>query len=47
MELMELDGVSSVIANQETKTVEVEFDSPASDQSIRATLMEINYPAIP
>ena len=44
MELSALEGVTRVIASQETKTVEVEFGPPATDQSIRVALAEINYP---
>jgi copper chaperone len=44
-ELAELDGVTTVKADAETKTVTVEWDAPASIEDIRATLTEINYPA--
>jgi len=45
MELSDLEGVSKVDANLETKLVTVEFDEPASEQELRDTLAEINYPA--
>lgn len=43
-EVEELPGVTSVDANQETKMVTVEFEAPASDDQIKALLVEINYP---
>lgn len=45
MELSELQGVSKVDADVQTQRVTVEFDDPASEQQIKATLAEINYPA--
>jgi copper ion binding protein len=44
-ELADVDGVTSVKADAETKTVVVQWDAPASIEQIRATLTEINYPA--
>ena len=44
-ELAEMQGVTSVKADAETKTVIVQWDAPASIQSIRDRLTEINYPA--
>jgi copper chaperone CopZ len=44
-ELVDMQGVSTVEADAETKTVTVEWDAPASIEGIRATLAEINYPA--
>ena len=44
-ELVDLQGVTTVNADAETKTVTVEWDAPASIEGIRATLTEINYPA--
>ena len=43
--LADLEGVSVVKADAETKTVAVEWEAPATIESIRATLDEINYPA--
>jgi copper chaperone len=43
-ELGELAGVKSVAADLATKTVTVEWDSPATWDSIRSLLTEINYP---
>jgi len=44
MELGELDGVETVKADFNAKTVEVEFDEPASEDLIIGTLREIEYP---
>ena len=43
-EVSELDGVSKVQADEDTRMVTVEFDAPASWDQIKATLVEINYP---
>lgn len=45
MEVGELQGVQSVKADQSTKKVQVTFDAPASEDTIKALLAEINYPA--
>jgi copper chaperone len=44
-ELTELDGVSAVEGDIEGKSVEVEWDTPATEDSIKNKLAEINYPA--
>ena len=44
MELGELQGVQDVNADLGTKKVKITFDTPASEQSIKALLAEINYP---
>ena len=44
-ELTELTGVKSVQADAATKQVVVTFDAPATEQSVKALLAEINYPA--
>ena len=44
-ELLEMEGVSSVEGNPETKDVEVVWDTPATLEAIKAKLREINYPA--
>ena len=44
-ELNELDGVSAVEGDIEGKSVEVEWDAPATEDSIKSKLSEINYPA--
>ena len=45
MEVGELQGVQFVKADQSTKKVQITFDAPASEDTIRALLAEINYPA--
>lgn len=44
-ELRDVEGVTSVKADADTKTVLVQWNDPASIEQIRATLSEINYPA--
>jgi copper chaperone CopZ len=44
MELGDLEGVESVEADVNTKTVEVEFNEPANEDLIIGTLREIEYP---
>jgi len=43
-EVSEMDGVSSVKADLDSKTAEITFDVPASEQAIKDLLAEINYP---
>jgi copper chaperone len=43
-ELSELEGVKSVEANLETKTIRVEWEKPATLKDIRQTLKDIGYP---
>jgi copper chaperone CopZ len=43
-ELADVQGVRSVKADESSKMVEVIFDAPASEESIKATLASINYP---
>ena len=43
-ELEELEGIVGVTGDAETKTVTVEWDSPATWDGIKALLAEINYP---
>lgn len=43
-EVAELEGVQAVKADLDTKKVQITFDVPASEQSIKALLAEINYP---
>ncbi len=43
-EVSELAGVTSVKADEKTKAVEITFDAPASEDTIKALLAEINYP---
>ena len=44
-EVGELQGVQSVKAEIDTKKVVISFDAPASEETIKALLAEINYPA--
>ena len=44
-ELSELPGVIAVDGSQEAKTVDVQWEAPATIEKIKATLKEINYPA--
>ena len=43
-EVGELPGVQSVNAEIDTKKVAITFDAPASEETIKALLAEINYP---
>jgi len=40
-----LEGVKKVDADLASKSVTVEFDSPATELQLRAVLAEIGYPA--
>ena len=44
-ELGELEGVETVSGDPETKSIEVEWKAPATEDRIKETLKEINYPA--
>ena len=44
-ELKELPGIRKAEGNPQFKTVEVEWDPPATEEQIRAALNEINFPA--
>ena len=44
MEVGELQGVQSVKADLGAKKVQVTFDAPASEQTIKTLLAEIDYP---
>jgi copper chaperone CopZ len=44
-ELSDLAGVTSVDGDADRKTVTVAWGAPASEDSIKALLAEINYPA--
>lgn len=43
-EVSELEGVTSVVANQEARTATITFELPATEEKIKALLGEINYP---
>lgn len=45
-ELSELEGVVQVVASQSDRKVTVEYDVPASEESISTLLQEINYPPL-
>lgn len=44
-ELSEMDGVSAVDGNPESKVMHVEWDAPATKALIKDKLQAINYPA--
>ena len=44
-ELSELEGVTSVEGSPETKSIDVEWDAPITEEKLIETLKEINYPA--
>ena len=44
-ELSELEGVKSVEGNPEAKSIDVQWDTPITEDKIKETLKEINYPA--
>ena len=43
-EVSEIKGVQSVKADQATKKVQITFEAPASEETIKSLLAEINYP---
>jgi copper chaperone len=45
-EVSELEGVHSVVANTNSRHVEIEFDDPANEEKIKALLSSINYPVV-
>ena len=44
-ELSDLDGIKTVEGDPASKSIEVEYEGPASEAQIKDTLKEINYPA--
>jgi copper chaperone CopZ len=44
LEVGELEGVQSVNADEAARKVVITFDEPASEDSIKELLAEINYP---
>ena len=44
-ELSELDGIKMVEGNPEAKSIDVEWEAPITEDKIKETLKEINYPA--
>lgn len=45
-EVAELAGVQSVKADQASRTAVIVFDTPATEEAIKALLAEINYPVL-
>jgi copper chaperone len=43
-ELADLAGVNTVKASETSRMVEISFDTPATEEKIKAILAEINYP---
>lgn len=43
-EISDLDGVISVIANQEKRTATITYEPPATEEQIQLLLAEIDYP---
>lgn len=43
-EVSDLAGIKNVKADVDTKKVEIEFETPASEEAIKTLLKEINYP---
>ncbi|RLD11515.1 MAG: heavy metal transporter [Chloroflexota bacterium] len=46
MEVSALDGVQSVDATVEPKQVTITFQEPATEESIKTLLAEINFPPV-
>jgi copper chaperone CopZ len=44
MEVSDMPGVTAVEASSQTKTATITFDAPATSDSIKTLLAEINYP---
>ena len=44
-ELGEVEGISKVEGDSDTKKITVEWNTPATMEKIKSTLKEINYPA--
>ncbi|MBE0410968.1 MAG: heavy-metal-associated domain-containing protein [Anaerolineales bacterium] len=44
MEVSELEGVQSVVADANEKTATIIFEPPTSEKTIKDLLVEINYP---
>ena len=45
-EVADLAGVTNVVADLETKTVVVEWHTPATRSQVESRLAEIDYPAV-
>lgn len=46
MELSEIEGVSKVDADVQTRLVSITFEEPATEQVLKDALAEINYPVV-
>ena len=44
MEVSDIEGVESVVADVETRQATIVFNPPATEESIKDLLAEINYP---
>ena len=44
MELSEIEGVSKVDADLDSKSVTIDYEPPVTEQELKNTLIEINYP---
>ena len=44
-ELEELNGIKTVEGDSDAKKITVEWGAPVTEETIKATLKEINYPA--
>jgi len=45
MELSDVEGVSKVDADVNSRLVTIDFDDPATEVTLKNTLAAINYPA--
>ena len=43
-EVSEVTGVQAVKADQDARVVEITFDAPATEDTLKTILAEINYP---
>lgn len=43
-ELEEINGVKEVTGDVESKTIQVNFEAPATEETLKSLLNEINYP---
>jgi copper chaperone len=46
MEVSDLEGVRSVVADLEMKQATISFEPPATEESIKSLLAEIDYPVV-
>jgi copper chaperone len=46
MELSDIEGVTKVDADVQTRLVSITYDDPATEQILKDTLAEINYPVV-